>query len=332
MTTHPNKLTQSMTHALPAASAAKLAPWDAPAFSPAEVRDLLLEMQIKLHLHGYGWLTAWQIGECIAADYRDPLQAARRTLRSLDESGEALVRGLPNGSRAYVLTASGAKSIRHLVSSPRSGKDILDGGRSLSSWKHRWISNQWCILNASQGHRVWPEYAIQSYRSPLPHTDIELGPKEYRRVMRRPARGWRGKQADGLVIYRGLDTHRPTPLRWTEVEHSRRRPSDMQKLAQFIVSATVDPVINHGHLEITAIDLVFANTLTLLTPILVAVGRELDALEKGAHPSDVDKIRRTLGRLVTVSVLPVSQAPRIDGDIETLRVPLAALRRAPLEI
>lgn len=182
------------------------------------------EIELLKALCKFGWLTSRQIGEWVWPAASQQTQMARRTLTRLKALDQLLVRTLPNGVPAYLLSASGAARLREHGVDARSGKDVR-----IARWLHRAICNWHAItLRNGWGHEVYSEHELYTGRCPIGHC-------------------W-GKMADTVQVQGPY-------LRWVEVEHSRRRPSDMRRLMHLLVHGPLNPTYT-ADLELVSIELV----------------------------------------------------------------------------
>jgi len=201
------------------------------------------ELEILQGLHKFGWLTSRQVAAWVWPHGSQQVQMARRTLSRLNNLGQLLKGTLPNGVPIYGLSASGASRLGELGIRARSGKDIR-----VSRWQHRAICNWYAILIGTDGYEVSTEHELYAGRAPIRH--------------------WCGKLAD-VIGYRDEQFH------WVEVEHSRRKPSDMQKLVHLLMQGPLHPRYAHD-LTLGSIELVTTDT-KLIKPIAVALERAMFA-------------------------------------------------------
>lgn len=214
------------------------------------------EVEILRALHKFAWLTSRQIGEWVWPAASQQTQMARRTLARLKALEQVLVRTLPNGIPAYMLSASGAARLREHGVEARSGKDART-----ARWLHRAICNWHAItLRNIWGQEVYSEHELYTGRCPIGE--------------------WCGKLADTIQVRGGKFV-------WVEVEHSRRRPSDMQKLLHLLVHGPRNPLYAHDR-ELMSIQLVTTDS-RLTDAISAALTKELDNLELG--PRERHEIR-----------------------------------------
>ncbi|AOV17079.1 hypothetical protein BJI67_08440 [Acidihalobacter aeolianus] len=236
----------------------------------------------------------------------------RRVLRRLADKREVLARQLPNTmTPAWVLTSRGAARLRQAgISDAQRGTDQLRS--SDTTWRHRWIVNQYLIEYTPDDARSYSEFEILTYRSPLPNQTTRRG------VL--PMRSWLGKTPDALW------TEQHGTLRlltWIEVERTRKRSSDLGQLCELIVSGTFNPIIAHSELELDEIHLVYVwdrqkpKTLAEIFPLIQAlvngvrkrIAQRLDLYERDVAD---DFASDQLGK-VQLSVLDIGPGPVLRG-------------------
>jgi len=224
------------------------------------------EIEILKALHKFGWLTSRQIAQWGWPNGAQRVQMARRTLNRLKEAGQLLTGNLPNGVPVYALSASGAARLYDHGIRARSGKDI-----GFRRWQHRAICNWHAILLHSHGYEIDTEYELYAGRARIPQ--------------------WYGKIADVI----GYSDDR---FRWVEVEHSRRKPSDLRKMLHLLTHAPMNPRYAHN-MSLECIE--FVTTDIRLTNALAR------ALEK-ALADDVipNEHKRTIWASIVVTELKIS--------------------------
>lgn len=115
----------------------------------------------------------------------------------------------PDGSLIYALSEAGARMLEGLGIPAKSGKESI-WRVSLSHFHHRRLANEMAIVASVMGYRVKTEHEIATGRW--------IGGTE----------GVKGKEPDFLVLD-GREVH------FGEVERSRRRKSDSEKLFSFLL-------------------------------------------------------------------------------------------------
>jgi len=239
-------------------------------------REIARENEVAaLHaLNKFGWLPSRQLAAWLWPTRTQQVQMVRRTLNRLRQQGQLLVCTLPNGIPAYALSTSGAARLRERGVEAKSGKDLR-----LGRWQHRAICNWHCIVLRGMGYEIFTEHELYTGRSLVAN--------------------WHGKLADVIGISsRGF--------RWVEVEHSRRRPSDMRKLLHLLIQAPLHPSYTHD-MSLEGVELVTTD-VTLTNAIAAALQKEMKSLEM----SEVDQL--VISRRVIVTELQISSGLRITAQ------------------
>jgi hypothetical protein len=217
-------------------------------------------------LHKFGWLTSRQVAEWVWPNCSQSVQMARRTLNRLDKLGQLLTGNLPNGVRIYALSASGADRLRSQGVRARSGKDI-----GLRRWQHRAICNWHGILLHGYGYEIDTEHELYAERGQITQ--------------------WYGKLADVIGYSNGR-------FRWVEVEHSRRKPSDLRKLLHLLMHGPTHPQYAHD-MSLECIELVTTD-MRLVRAIAGALQRKIH--QDGIPHED----RRRIWTSIVVTELRIS--------------------------
>lgn len=183
------------------------------------------ELNILRALHRFGWLRSrdlavliWQVwrsqppksGPSLAprVPTHSGLRMAQRTLRRMRDRRLVLTAQAPDGSVIYSISESGARLLQRLGVAARSGKDMVRR-YSGQHYLHRCISNEIAIGGIVEGYRVASEREISQ--------GLWIGGQA----------GIHGKRPDALL----RDGRK---VYWVEVERSRRKSADYQKLLAWL--------------------------------------------------------------------------------------------------
>ncbi|WP_288379008.1 hypothetical protein [uncultured Massilia sp.] len=152
----------------------------------------------------FGWLTGRMVASLVWADAAQAHAMARRTLRNLADDKLIIMRAMPSGGAAYLLSAKGARLL-----SEQTGMTAESGNAlALGNPVHRACSNWYLIRAVQQGYDIVTEHEIATERGPC-------------RVLR-------GKQADGLVV--AADG----ACIWLECEHSAKSRPERHKTVALV--------------------------------------------------------------------------------------------------
>lgn len=290
-------------------------------------------IQVLGHINRFGWLTISQLvlllyGVCPHNPRAQEFKNTRKILARLHQRKMLCARVLPNNSRAYLLSESGA----HLFNET-TGIRALPGGNILTthplldrktgrpkgkkssspSWIHRWVANEFIIRNGMEQGLC----EVEIYRKNAPF------PKQFDETtgIAKRTRSWKGKAPDALLI---REENGIKYLTWVEVENAKRRSggrfdSDtgsirggLQSLAVWLANALKEDII-FGKVRIEKVVFVVVtseDTIHRLHRFMWPIYSALDNLLDEWYPGEYDKKKEVYDK-VFVEQYVLGPGPRV---------------------
>jgi hypothetical protein len=262
---------------------------DAPEPVPADKR-LTGEKHIQttlMWLHRFSWLTSRMLAALTFSTASQSWPLARRLLKKMLADKLILVRPLPQGGDAYLLSAKGARLLNETTGvNASSGQNL-----AIANAQHRACGNWYLISQLQAGLEVFTEHEIASGRAPFQTVN--------------------GKQFDAAVVH-ALEDNGTRLVSVCEIEHASKNRQRRQAICDSATRHLGRNTLTRLGTDATGADLYLARL------VIVATGvdslRSMVATFLEAHRLLIAS--EACLASVDVAVLPVSPS-LVAGEITT---------------